>query len=258
MENDMSEQYLWPEHKQEELGYYAGGGLWSPDGKKLLVWYGYEWNTEFFLLNLDNGKTEPLATKMEDYFLTYATGWADEQRLVFTTRANRMKDGTQDYTFGYRSNLAVYDISTGIYELITDTGDGEFIEGISAGENGILFLHWLEERDDVTYGLMDLSGHVKWEKDLGQVLSAVLSPDGTSLAYVREKEIQQINKVYTLVIEKEGKRKEAAELLIGDHLNGPFWSPRGDRLLVSFSSAVPVSENIDAYMQRYHTLVIQP
>ncbi len=249
-------RFLWPEEGAEIFGGDPGGSFWSPDGSRLLVWYQYEWDSEFFIYHLDSGKVEPFSTHLEDYFLTSAVGWADNRRIIFTTRASRMKDGTGEYSHGYRSDLAVYDTAAGTFRLITGARDGEFIEGLSASANGILFLRWRQSGETASCGLMDISGRVLWEEDPGRIISAALSPDGRALAYVVEKGSRGIDRLCRLVVKEGDRVTEVAELQV-EQLRGPYWSP-GGLLLVSFSSSIPQHDRPGSYRSHYSTLVVKP
>ncbi|MEW5920030.1 MAG: hypothetical protein AB1796_03555 [Bacillota bacterium] len=253
--------HLWP---RETAGMPEGegnprGGLWSPGGEKLLVWWEHEWDCEFYVCELQKEEVGKINTRLDGYFLTSATGWADEQKLIFTTRANIMKDGTREYTFGYRSDVAVYDLETLSLHLITNTADGEFIEGLSAGPEGILFLRWFTDRDVTSYGVMDPTGRVIWEEPFYENMNFFLAPDGRTVACLVETGRQEMNIVYELVIRSQGVSRSILEMQMANHiLPEIFWHPDGKKLLFTFIAAVPREDPLGNYQESYYTLIIEP
>ncbi len=254
--------FLWPGETAEKPigdGYFKGG-LWSPGGDKLLVWFEHEWDSEFFIVGLEDQGAAKINTRLDGYFLTAATGWADERNIVFTTRANMMKDGTREYTFGYRSDLAVYNLETQTYRLISDTTDGEFIEGLSAGPAGILFLRWFAGKDTTSYGVMDPAGRVLWEEPYYQSMNIFLAPDGQSVACLVENRQEEMNVIYELVIRPRGGiSKSILELPIANYiLPEIFWHPNARRLLFTFVTTLPRDNPPGSYQDKYYTLVVEP
>lgn len=261
--NGSGHHHLGSNKEKEMDGGFLGGGLWSLDSKHLLFWYGYEWDTEFYVYSLESGEALPLQTQLEGYFLTSPVGWADEQRLVFNSRASRKKDGTQEYSFGYRSDLALYDLaagnSKGNYKKITDADDGEFIEGISAGAYGIFYRRWFGDADGSTgaaayYGVIGAEGGRHWEEKIENVMGISLSPDRTTLAYLAKTGQEGVNSRAKLVVKTQGKPLELAELYLGSSWSGPYWSPRGDKILLSFSASVEGKDK--SYSEQYYTIVV--
>lgn len=245
----------WPPAGGEQAGDgNPGGGIWSPDGGRLLVWYQHEWDADFFVVD-SSGQEKRLATRLDDYFLTSPVGWLDAERLVFTTRAAAKKDGTGEYSHGYRSDVAVYDLRDDSYRLITDAEDGEFIEGLSAGSRGIIFQRRREAGKPSTLGVMDATGKVEWEEAFGNVINPSFSSNGDLAYVVTGGKIDERNHEYRLVVHSCGSRSEVAKLIVGDHLSGPFWSPDGRELLLSFSYGAPAGTG---YHDRYVTLTIRP
>lgn len=113
-------------------GELLQGGLWSPDGRRLLVWEQHEWDAAFYLLDPQQPQRAPavLDTRAEGYFLAEAAGWLSDDRVLFTTRAARRRDGTREYSHGFRSDLAAYDLAAGTYRLLTQAQDGEFLASV--------------------------------------------------------------------------------------------------------------------------------
>lgn len=259
-----SKKHLWPTRKPSAEEAAAGdadpgGGIWSPSATKLLVWYEHEWDTDFFVVDRDSGKERRLSTRRDGYFLTGPVGWLDEDRLVFTTRASVKKDGMGGYSHGYRSDLALYDLRDDSYRLITNAEDGEFIEGLSTGEHGIVFRRHWEGKKSPTVGVMDAAGSLKWEEAFGESPGypsghPALSPNGDLACAVRVKKSDEVNHEYHLVVHSCGGRSVVAKMLVGDHLAGPFWSPDGRQLLLSFSYGAPAE---GGYQSRYATLVLR-
>ncbi|HHW54606.1 MAG: hypothetical protein WBI83_03115 [bacterium] len=246
---------LWSEQRE---GTTLQGGLWSPAGNNLLLYYEYEWDNEYFIYDLDTGNTETLAMDLPGYFLTSPTGWLDDQHLIFTARASRKKDGTQEYSSGYRSDLAVYNRETSETTLITNADDGEYLEGLSIGSSGILFQRYFADNAiPCGIGVMDSEGGVHWEEATGRILSGAINPQGHA-AWIVDGEEEGMNQRAALFVRIGDSSRKAATLLFGDHLQGPFWSPAGQRLLLSFSTALPLPEQPDSYETKYYTLIITP
>ena len=110
-------------------GQVLAGGLWAPDGSRLLVWETTEWDAEYYLLQAEAGaQPRPVPTRLDGYFLTSPAGWLPDGRVLFVTRASARRDGTREYTSGYRSDLAVYDPESGEYRLVTGVEDGVYLE----------------------------------------------------------------------------------------------------------------------------------
>lgn len=222
-------------------GSELGGFIWAPDGSKLLLTQQYEWDADFAIYDLGSKTVKPVQIRLEDYFLTDAKGWAADGRIIFDTRASRKKDGTQEYGFGYRQDIAVFDPSTDEFKLITDTADGEFIDAVRVAEEGILFKRSYQDeegnmvKEEIITGMMDFTGKVLWQADLGQVKSLNLSPDGRSLAYIVDDGREGMNKNYRLMVRKEDQDHMVMEFEVGDHFKGPFWSLDGQRILVSYA-----------------------
>ncbi len=251
-------RHLWPREGLAGNGF-PRGGLWAPFSDKLLVWWEHEWDCVFFIYELHSDRVQELKTHLDGYFLTTATGWADEQNIIFTTRASIMKDGFRDYSFGYRSDLAAYNLETGSFLLLTDAADREFFEGLSAEPEGIFYLRWFGNRNDVYYGVMNLEGSVIWEEPFYGPASFFLAPDGKEVACLVKTGRSEINSVYELmIISREGSRT-IVELQIADHrIPEIFWHPTGKKLLISYSSAFRQGETPNAYLDFYYTMVVEP
>ncbi len=263
---DSRQRFLWPLERDEQLDVSGvGGGVFAPDGSSMLAWIEHEWDKDFFLLEQPGGEVRPLQTALDNHFLTSFIGWADSSTLIFSTRANLKKDGTREYNYGYRSDLAVYNLQTDRYKLITAADDGEFWEGLATSEKGILFLRRFEEKnaDRQTCGFIDLNGKVAWEENLGQVLAGDITADGLKAAFlVREDDdepaapAETMNWPGRLLIWDNEKLFLAAEMSIGDSMMRPAWSPSGRQLLFSYSLTEPGTMP-GTFRQAYVSLVIE-
>ena len=145
-------------------------------------------------------------------------------------------------------------------EIITSAEDGEFIEAADLSPSIFVFRRYYGEGADLTHGVMDYSGRVLWEKDLGRALSLSLSPDEKKIACLVEEAASAAdsNAAVKLVVKEGEQENEVAFFLAGDHLQGPFWSPDGDSILLSFSSRLPAEEPVGSFETHYTTLIITP
>ncbi len=261
---ETGQRFLWPLERDEQLDISGiRGGVFSPDGSTMLVWNEHEWDTDFFLVAPPAGDAVPLDTSLEGYFLTSFVGWADNNTLVFATRASRKKDGTREYSTGYRSDLAVYKIDTGRFNLITAADDGEFWEGLAVGEEGVLFQRQFPDNGRQTSGLISLDSTVLWEENLGRVLAADLTADGLKAAFLVEGMADQddaagegINWPARLLVWEDDTLSLVADLSVGDSMTRPYWSPTGQQLLFSHTLTEP-GNIAGTFRQNYVTLVIE-
>lgn len=120
----------------------GAGVLWSPDSARLLFWEEHEWDSDFYVLDVASGRVSAVPTHMEGYFLTSPVGWVSCDAVVFNTRASRRKDGSGEYSSGYRSDILFVSLSDGCPRLLTDAGDGEFWQALNPLPDGQLLCAW--------------------------------------------------------------------------------------------------------------------
>lgn len=243
-----------------------GGFVWSPNGKRLLVWIQHEWDAEYSILDLDSGEVTPLKTRLDGYFLTAPGAWPKPDRILFTTRANRTKDGKQEYTHGYRQDIALLDLKTGEFHPVTDAADGEFYSISGYADGQALVEKWFLEPDEYSHQekrefyLSDISeaeGLLSMEKihlphaDIAYLvgrdhilfLTTALTPPPGSFSPVRA--------VYEV---KDGAVTPFGFLAIGDHFTGFFPSPDKTRILFGLSRTV--EDEYGGMMTSYETYLL--
>jgi len=234
-----------------------GGGLWSPAGDQVLFWETFEWDSSFYVGSIGTGEVRRVQTSLEDYFLTSPVGWVSDRQIVFTTRAARKKDGTKEYSHGYRSDLAVADLEEGTYRLITDAPDGVFIEGLVVTPRGVVFRQWEEGKEGYRYGLLDLAGRVVCDFPDRRLESVRPSGDGRWLACLREVAGADVNRVLGLDVWTDGVVRHLCQFVArpDEGLTGPWWSPDGRSLLFSHAVFEP-GPTPGTYQTRYYTFVV--
>ncbi|HHY39485.1 MAG TPA: hypothetical protein GX507_11280 [Clostridia bacterium] len=247
-----------------------GGFLWSPDGKRLLVWIQHEWNAEYSILDLDSGKVTPLKTRLDGYFLTAPAAWPKPDRILFTTRANRTKDGRQEYTQGYRQDIALLDLKSGEFCLVTDAVDGEFYSISGYADGQALVEKWFLEPDEYSHQekrkfylaeVSESEGHLAGRLDMKGIdlphagaaylvgrdhilfLTTALTPPPGSFSPVRA--------VYEV---KDGAITPFGFLTIGDHFTGFFPSPHKTMILLGLSRTV--QDGYGGMMTSYETYLL--
>lgn len=83
--------------------------------------------------------------------------------VVFNTRASRRKNGSGEYSSGYRADILSVSLSDSRPRLLTDAGDGEFWQALEPLPGGRLLCAWgTRENWPAGFGLIDLEGKVTW------------------------------------------------------------------------------------------------
>ncbi|ACA60067.1 hypothetical protein Daud_1565 [Candidatus Desulforudis audaxviator MP104C] len=217
-----------------------GGVIWAPDSTRFLFTYEHEWDSEFFVVE-PGGEPSRLDTEMENYFLKAAVAWPVADRVLFTVRASAKKDGTREYGSGYRSDFAVYDISDGSFERITDLNDGCFItfEG-SAAEGRFAYLIRDEQQRPLETGLMDTEGRGVNRRGVNPAVSGLLtSAVGGSVYYLRPVEHVGPGDLMRILVEQDGRLVPVVDITY-DYPLRFHRSPDGRQLGFTFGAPVPV------------------
>jgi hypothetical protein len=229
-------------------------GLLSPSNKQLLYWYEYEWDNECFIYNMTTGDSVPLDTSLEDSFLTVPSGGLAEDPIVFTTRASRRKDGTQEYSFGYRGNILLVNVKTGGKRLLTDAEDDTFYEALAVLKGGRIALVTRKDKD-VSLGALSLDGKVTTLAGSTGV-SFDVSSRGDAWAQLTRKGRRDLNEQVAISLSLQGQAPVPwGEAAVGDAFSGILWSPSGDRLAVSVQTSIPAGDG--SYQAHYSTFVVE-
>ncbi|MCR4397791.1 MAG: DPP IV N-terminal domain-containing protein [Firmicutes bacterium] len=143
------------------VGYDSVVVSWSPGSTKLLFGKAYEWEISYYLFDIETCSVMPLTAQheFEGTFATRGGIWLDEDRILFTTASNKAKDGTSAYSeIGYRRNLALYDVATGEYRLISDVEDGTYLEAHAVvGPEAVVCTPRLDGEPHVEVQLFDVA-----------------------------------------------------------------------------------------------------
>jgi hypothetical protein len=181
--------------------------VWGYNSDKLLLVQQFEWNANYSILNLENKKLKELNTKLEGYFLSAPIKWIDENRILFSIRALSKKDGTAEYSHGYRQDLALYDLRNDSYQKLTDAGDGEFLDYISNSQ-GVVYLRKSNSDNQSKYLSLDLNNYAIKETDLAEgneIIYAFLNID-TYVIGQEEREKAGNNHVLNLFYVNKGNK----------------------------------------------------
>lgn len=234
-----------------EAGGPPDGALWSPDGTRLLYWYVYEWNLDFFLVDAAGGEPRPVPATPEGYFLTEAAAWWDDDTIVFNTRAVRSTTGQQEYrSVGYRGDVAVYDITTGGLRLITANPDGTYWNVVQRAGDGRL-VYWVGEPGTPVqgFGTMAVDGAGVAGLTTDPTAEAVsFAPDGRRWMERRLVSASGNKNVIIARHDGDGGAAEAwADIIYGERLEGPLWSPSGNRVAFSLNVNVGAPDGNPSY-----------
>lgn len=127
--------------KEFDLGIYECEGCdsfglnWGTDSTLILT-ESYEWSAKHYTINKETAEREYLDINLDGYFSQRYIKGLDDNRLLFSARANTKQDGTSgEYTHGYREDMAIYNLTTKEFTKITNANDGEFYSLISAKDN---------------------------------------------------------------------------------------------------------------------------
>lgn len=217
----------------------TGGGsfgayAWSPDSASLILSNQFEWDAQYYIYNLKDKNLHPLVTEADGYFVTSFGTWLDDSWIVFTARASRMHDGTFEYSFGYRSDLFLYDLRDGSYTRITSARDGEFYQAIASKYERIFFTVYAEGQGH-SHGEMDLRGHVLWAKE-DEAISASYAPDDSMVAFTLRGHANDHCRL--AVLTSGGTWVALAEIAAPYAVNGPYWSPDSRHIALSYTAPV--------------------
>lgn len=116
--------------------------LFSPDGRRVLLGWRQEWDTDYDLLAAD-GSRRKLTTRLQGYFGNSAVLWLESSRVLFHTVAMGPRGGEPEYReSGWRGDLAVLDIASGSYTRVTSVPDGTYLRVAGWHHDDVLVTEW--------------------------------------------------------------------------------------------------------------------
>lgn len=233
---------------------------WSPDGKKLLFSLQYEWDADYYVFNIENKKTKKVNTHLKDYFLTSFAGWFDNEKIIFNTRANRMLNGKQEYNFGYRSDIAVANLTNNDFYLLTSAEDGVFYEAISILPSKIYFRRYLKEKDEYYFGFINPQTlSVKYLDGIAPDFSNLYpSPQNNYFILSKTPTNLFMNSMASIYLKVgENEPEPFLHLRYNDRKPHFIWSPGGTKIAFTISIAVPRDYLNKSYITRYQTYLFQ-
>lgn len=235
----------------------GGGVLWSPDSARLLFWEEHEWDSDFYVLDVASGGVSPVPAHLEGYFLTSPVGWVSSDAVVFNTRASRRKDGSGEYSSGYRSDILFVSLSGGRPRLLTDARDGEFWQALEPLPDGRLLCAWgTRENWPAGFGLIDLEGKVtRLETGFG-TRQVRMAPGADRWLEVRDAVRGQADNVCEVFLARAGGAQKLATVTFGDSFEPPAWSPSGKQVVLSFATRF-LADVPGAFRSRYFTYVLE-
>ncbi|MGQ9533232.1 MAG: TolB family protein [Desulfotomaculales bacterium] len=233
-----------------------GGVLWSPDSARLLFWEGHEWDSDFYVLDVAGGGVSPVPAHLEGYFLTSPIGWVSSDVVVFNARASRRKDGSGEYSLGYRSDILLVSLSGG-RRLLTDARDGEFWQALEPLPDGRLLCAWgTKENWPAGFGLIDPEGRVTRLETGPGTRQVRMAPGADRWLEVRDAVQGQTDNVCEIFLARAGGAQKLATVTFGDSFEPPAWSPSGKQVVLSFASRFPADAS-GAFRSRYFTYVLE-
>lgn len=150
-----NEQGLWTQREGESLRRIVGPDgqdttrrgdgphvVLSPDGRRALLGWQQEWDTDYDLLAAD-GSRRTLTTRIRGYYLNSAALWLDSSRVLFQTVATGPLGGQPEYReSGWRGDLAVLDLKSGSYERVTSVPDRTYLRVAGWYGDDVLVTEW--------------------------------------------------------------------------------------------------------------------
>lgn len=222
--------------------------LFSPNGNQLLVGMVHEWDTNFFIVDLNSKEIEQLSIRLAGYFLNSAVGWLDEDRILFTTRASVDLEGQSEYGSGYRQDLAIYDLKEKTYNKFTSAADHIFLTPLLIMEEQKLLVleEGREEQHSDRLWIYDVNDGSRQEVGISAI-QALAHPDETTVALITDIQWDGWNHQYEIALWDRKTGSISPFLTItGNDLNWS-WSPDGDKLLISRVVAELKNREHDVY-----------
>ena len=210
---------------------------WAPNGRRLLTSWAEEGSVTHALVDTTSGGLEPLALRIAGYSPPAVALWLDDRRMLFTVRANSGKDGTTGYReSGWRGDIALHDLGTHQFDLVTSVPDGTFLDPVAAWGDTILALRRLSGDTLATFSLFDARNWSETPSGLPRGTGIAASRDGAWAAVFRSDDLLS----QVLIRSRRPGVPSAAPLLIPGRVTGAAWSPNGRALAVSTMAEEPV------------------
>lgn len=210
---------------------------WAPNGRRLLTSWAEEGSVTHALVDTASGGLEPLALRIAGYSPPAVALWLDDRRILFTVRATGGKDGTTGYReSGWRGDVAMHDLGTHQFDLVTSVNDGVFLGPVVAWGDTVLALRRLAGDTLATFSLFDMRTWREIPSGLPRGSGATASRDGARVAVFRSDNLLS----QVLIRSRQAGVASAAPLLIPGRVTGAAWSPNGRALAVSTMAEEPV------------------
>ncbi|HJU68565.1 MAG TPA: hypothetical protein VJ650_10015 [Gemmatimonadaceae bacterium] len=210
---------------------------WAPNGRRLLTSWAEEGSVTYALVDTASGGLEPLALRLPGYSPPGAALWLDDRRILFTARATGGKDGATGYReSGWRGDIAMHDLGTHEFDLVTAVNDGVFLEPVAAWGDTLLALRRLSGDTLATFSLFDMRSWTEITSDLPRGTGIAASRDGSRVAVFRSDNLLS----QVLIRSRQPGAPSGAPLLIPGRVTGAAWSPSGQALAVSTMAEEPV------------------
>jgi len=210
---------------------------WAPNGRRLLTSWADEGSVTHALVDTASGGLEPLALRIAGYSPPALALWLDDRRMLFTVRAIGGKDGMTGYReSGWRGDIALHDLGTHQFALVTSVPDGAFLEPMAAWGDTVLAMRRLSGDTLATFSLFDTRTWTETPSGLPRGTGIAASRDSARVAVFRSDNLFS----QVLIRSRQAGAPSAAPLLIPGRVTGSAWSPNGDALAVSTMAEEPV------------------
>jgi hypothetical protein len=209
---------------------------WAPNARRLLTSWAEEGGVTHALVDTASGGLEPLALRIAGYSPPTLALWIDDRRILFTVRATGGKDGTTGYReSGWRGDIALHDLGTHQFELVTSVPDGTFLEPVAAWADTVLAMRRLSGDTLATFSLFDVRAWTEIPSGLPRGTGIATSRDGERVAVFRSDNLFS----QVLIRSRRPGVPSAAPLLIPGRVTGSDWAPDGHALAVSTMAEEP-------------------
>ena len=210
---------------------------WAPNGRRLLTSWAEEGSVTHALVDTTSGGLEPLTLRIAGYSPPALALWLDDRRLLFTVRATGGKDGATGYReSGWRGDIALHDLGTHQFALVTSMPDGAFVQPVAAWGDTILAIRRLSGDTLATFSLFDTRNWTEIPSGLPRGTGIATSRDGEQVAVFRSDNLFS----QVLIRSRRPGAPSAAPLLMPGRVTGSAWSPNGRALALSTMAEEPV------------------
>lgn len=170
--------------------------LWHPDGRHLLVEAAGEWESVYWLLDLESGKARPFIDGLQEKFpgrRVTVCGFLPGGEVLAEVRSYIRRDGTSAYTeAGYFADVGVCDPEAGAITFLTEAAEGQYYHPLGVSPDGQrAYFELFERKSPYDEQVRTALGFVNTDRSGAQVAvrgeklgSGSWSPDGKQLLYV--------------------------------------------------------------------------